>query len=279
MIIVDYNQVFIASIMVQSDHTRSAIDINEVRRMVLNSFRTYRLKFGAQYGEMVIAADSGSSWRKEVFPYYKARRKLDQTESKIDWGAINKALNEIRADLAENLPYKFIRIDRCEADDIIGCLVIRYNQKHLIISKDKDFIQLQIQKNVDQYNPIDKKMIIDDDPTKYLWLHTIKGDRGDGIPNILSGDNCFVTKERQKKITEKRIEELSDSHSELSQSGLVQRNWHRNNMLINLDSTPSDLCQAIITAYEQAKPKSKASLPAYFAKHKLKDLMGALNDF
>lgn len=287
MIIVDFNQVAIASIMMQSDHTRAPLELSHVRRMILNSLRSYKVKFGKTYGEMVIATDARNLWRKAIFPFYKARRKTDQELSPIDWAAINKVIGTLREEFTENLPYKFLHVDQCEADDIIAALVQHCEERHneiglgesvLIISKDKDFIQLH-SPTVWQYNPIDKDyvgrgMI----PDRYLFSHICKGDRGDGIPNVLSADNTFVTGGRQGKLTEKRLQKLDNPDSDIWTEE-VKRNFARNNMLINLMYVPKELTKVIINQYISATPKSRSTLPVYLMKHKLKDLVGAINEF
>ena len=48
----------------------------------------------------------------------------------------------------------------------------------LILSGDKDFIQLQKFENVKQYSPTTKKYVDDLDPKQYVFEHIIKGDKG-----------------------------------------------------------------------------------------------------
>jgi len=152
MIIMDFSQVMLSNIMVQlGNHTNAEIEESMCRHMVLNSIRSYKTKFGEEYGELVIACDNKNYWRRQLFPYYKANRKKNQEASEINWKAIFECLNKIRSELKEVFPFRVIDIESAEADDIIGALCREFgntNQKILILSGDKDFIQLQRYINV-----------------------------------------------------------------------------------------------------------------------------------
>ena len=118
MILIDYSAIAISNIVTQK------LDIQEdmVRHMILNSIRMYRSKFKEKYGEVVIAGDAGNNWRYGAFPQYKAARKKNRKESKMDWQEIFRIINLVWEELCENFPYKTIKVDKCEADDIIGVL-------------------------------------------------------------------------------------------------------------------------------------------------------------
>ncbi len=206
-ILMDYNQVILATLFANiGNHTNAEIDENVIRHMFLNSLRSNRKKFTEDYGEMIVCTDGKNSWRREAFPYYKAGRKKGRDESELDWGELFRIINLLRAELIEYFPYKVLHFDRLEADDIIGVLAHKLgtelnmgSEKVLVLSGDKDYIQLQTYANVDQYNPVLKKWVRDPNPDKYLLEHIIKGDKGDGVPNILSADNAIVIGERQKQ--------------------------------------------------------------------------------
>jgi len=212
VILLDLNQVMLANLLANLDtHTNVKLEENMVRSMILNSIRFYKQKFWAEYGEMVIACDSNNYWRKQIFPYYKANRKKLQAESELNWSEIFEFLDRIQAELKEFFPYKVLDVETCEADDIIGTLIIKELGRHkyvddnvLILSGDKDYIQLQTFDNVEQYDPVKKKWIRHENPVVFLFEHILKGDPGDGIPNILSQDDCFMAGVRQKHMTKKK---------------------------------------------------------------------------
>lgn len=281
MIIVDYNQIAISNIMVSlGAHTNAKIEVSMLRHMILNSIRAANEKFKNEFGELVIACDNTNIWRKKIFPYYKANRKKNKENSAMDWNSIFECLNQIREELKEFFPYKVIDIESAEADDIIGTLTNNFGtemntgEKILILSADKDFIQLHVYGNVKQYDPIRKKWITHNDPVKYLKEHILKGDSGDGIPNVLSPDNCFVIGERQKPLTQKKIDYILNSPD----STTGNKNYQRNLQLIDLSYTPKDIQERVMSEYS-SQNKDRSKLMNYFITHKLKNLMSEIGAF
>jgi hypothetical protein len=264
-------------------HTNAEIDEGMVRHMILNSLRSYRTRFSNQFGELVICCDDKNYWRKDIFPYYKASRKKTREKSELDWNSIFNALNNVRDEIKEFFPYKVIQIDRVEADDIIATIVkkegvfLSENPPILILSGDKDFIQLQIYSNVKQYDPTRKKWISHNNPSTYLKEHVLKGDVSDGVPNVLSPDDTFVMGKRQRPLTKPRLLKLNDINT--IEDKEIQRNWHRNSMLIDLEQIPSSISGQIMKEYEKEKVADRGKLLQYFIDNRLKNLMQNINDF
>lgn len=282
MIILDFNQVAIANLMVQG--TRN-LEINEnlLRHMILNSIRMNRVKFASEYGEMVIACDATDNWRKKYFPYYKANRKVSRDESSVDWKEMFRILNKIREEISEYFPYPTIRVDTAEADDIIATLCHEHGRELggdpiLILSGDKDFQQLQRYSNVDQYDPTRKRWIRCSDPDRFLLEHILKGDASDGIPNVLSSDDTFVAKARQKPLRSKFLDTvMNEGIKSLDED--VKRNYHRNHMLIDLNNVPNDIAAQALYMYEEQSNKGRDKLFNYFIKYKLKNLTECITEF
>ena len=281
MIIVDLNQVMISNYMAQiGNHTNIAVDENLFRHMVLNSIRNINKKHSAEYGELVIACDSARSWRKEVFPYYKANRKKARENSELDWSAVFESLNKVRDELKEFFPYRVIQVEHAEADDIIGSLVHHFHGAPiLIVSGDKDFVQLQTYMNVKQFDPVRKRFITHNNPSQFVKEHIMKGDMGDGVPNFLSKDDTFVTGGRQKPIRSKNLNEWLLQDPEQFCDDTMLRNWKRNEMLVDLNHTPQTIRIQTINQYEEQSSKDRSKLFNYFVDHKLKNLMESIGDF
>ena len=282
MIIFDYNQVAISNLMEQIGSSKTQVDEGLVRHMILNTIRTYVKKFKSEFGpEVVIACDNKNYWRREIFPHYKASRKKTREASGHDWNSIFECLNKVRDELRDNSPYKVITVDTCEADDIIATLVEKYsnNEKVMILSSDKDFAQLQKFKNVEQYSPILKKFIKEPLPAAQLKQLIIRGDKGDGIPNILSADDVFVVGGRQKPITEtKIITWMNQSPKEFCNEDMY-RNYIRNETLIDLTKIPQKLQDEILHKYESTESKTKQDFMNYMIANRLKNLLEVLDDF
>lgn len=282
MILVDLNQVMISNLMAQL-HSRGTdiVDEDLLRHMVLNGIRGYRKKFVEKYGEIVICCDDTNNWRKKLYPYYKAHRKQSRDESSLDWPNIFDCLNVIRDELKEFFPYKHVRVHTSEADDVIGVLCHEFGvelgegtEKILILSGDKDFIQLQKFVNVSQYDPIRKRMIKHKDPHGYMLEHIIKGDRGDGIPNCISDDDTFVSGKRQKPMRQTKLEMIKqDVDNEEWAAG-----YRRNEALIDLSFTPSEIRDQVLEQFNQ-DPGDRSNLFNYFVKRRLNNLVENISEF
>ena len=287
MILVDMSQISLASMMMHLNMNKTTKpDENMVRHMILNSLRMYRSRFKQEYGELVLCFDSRHYWRRDHFPNYKAGRKKGRESSNLDWDAIFGCLNEIKQELKDFFPYKFVEVYGAEADDIIGalCLELEYdNGKTLILSGDKDFIQLHRFNNVSQYSPITKKMMVNDNPHQYLEEHILKGDSSDGVPNVLSPDNTFVDGIRQKPLSKKKIEEWTGEilvPVEMAiPDGEVKRNFQRNQQLIDLSKTPKEIFLACLKEYQDSPEGDRSKLLNYFTKKRLKNLTESIGEF
>ncbi len=281
MILVDLNQVLISNLMAQTrGKAENLPDKEMVRHMVINSLRGFNLKFKSEYGSnIVLCADAGEPWRRDIYPNYKHARRKGRVDSDTDWDNIFNMITEIKNEIAENFPYVMMYIEKAEADDIIATLVKHINEPIMIISGDKDFIQLQTKTNVKQYSPIQKKFVGEGlDPKKFLHEQIIKGDRSDGIPNILSPDDIFLTGEKQRPINKKRLEEWSNV-SNIPLGSETSKYYERNKRLIDLSCIPEELERTIINTYRDYKIPSRSKLLPYFMEHKLKALMTNIGDF
>ena len=284
MILVDLNQVMISNMMMQvGNHQNAQIDENMLRHMILNSLRFNRQKFHREFGELIICADDKNYWRRQVYAYYKAGRRKHREESELDWNSIFQALNKIRDELKEFFPYRVIQIETAEADDIIGTIVHTEGEQLntgsnpiLILSGDKDYIQLHKYANVKQYDPTRKRWISNSNPEMYLHEHILKGDKGDGVPNVLSPDNTFVMNNRQRPVTKKRLLEWADINNMDEE---VKRNYMRNKAVIDLELVPDRIKDQILNEYEAENPKDRSQLLNYFIKNKLRNLMESISEF
>ena len=279
MILIDLSQIMVASTMMSMGKDQTQVDVNMVRHMVLNSLRMYRQKYHNEYGELVLCCDGRHSWRREHFPQYKAARKTNRDADSKDWTQIFGCLDTIKSELREFFPYKYIEIDDAEADDIIGFLAKTQGIPIMIISGDKDFIQLQVRKNVKQYSPITKKLIIDKDPAKYLKEHILRGDSSDGVPNFLSADNCIVDKIRQTPISKKKVELWIDQDPKDFCNEEQLRNYHRNMKLIDLQFTPLNIIDQINQQFDEIPQGKRSGLLNYFIERKLNNFIQDIGEF
>ena len=300
MILLDYSQIVIANVMMN----KRAMSEDFVRHAVLNTIRMYHHKFTKEYGELVVCCDAPDNWRKDAFKYYKAQRKTTRDKSDFDWTELFRLLHKIREEISENFPYKVVYIDKAEADDIIATIVMKREQKAkklwqennnesvtgieelfveqepvLILSSDKDFIQLQKYQNVNQYSPLTKKFLNTDNPDNFLREHILRGDTSDGVPNFLSSDDTFVTDKRQTPLSKKKVSVWSELEPDVFCQGEQLRNYRRNEMLIDFTKIPEWLQINIEDEYVNQPEVGRSRLFNYFIKYKLKNLMEHINEF
>jgi hypothetical protein len=283
MILIDLNQVLLGGLMAQIN-AQKGIKIEEdlVRHMILNTLRYNIKQFKNEYGEVVLCCDNRKYWRKEYFPFYKAGRKKAREKSDLDWHLIFDMLAKFKQELREHFPYKVVDVEGAEADDIIGTLVPLYapHQKVLILSSDGDFLQLQrYGSNVKQYNPSMKKYVKSENPAVELKEKIIRGDKGDGIPNIFSPSDCFVRDLRQKAITKGVIEKYLNEDVDKWESEEARVGFSRNATLIDLTNIPGELKDKIINTYDTVPVASRSGLLNYFIEKKLKNLMDVIEEF
>ena len=288
MILVDLNQVMISNLMMQLKNSSGELSEDMVRHMVLSSLRLYRNKFFKEYGELVICCDDKDYWRKHRFPYYKASRKKDREQSSIDWNAVFTALNNIRDEIRENMPYKVVQVPHAEADDIIATLcdlhgVFKTNgespEQILILSGDKDFVQLQKYVNVDIYSPVQKKFNRVDNPERFLREHIMLGDRGDGVPNFLSPDDTFVEGKRQRPISRKKLSTWTELDPKDFCDEKMLRGYMRNKALVDLSEIPPDIKSQILHTFHNVQTAPRSNIINYFMAKRLKKLMENVQAF
>jgi 5'-3' exonuclease len=293
MILVDFNQTAISNMMMEIGNRKDIeVQVPLLRHMILNSIRSYKQRFGKEFGEIVIACDNQSYWRREYFKYYKAGRKKAREDSGLDWKQIFEALNLIRSEIDVFFPYKVINVEGAEADDVIAVLA-KWSQTNdtssvlfdepkpfLILSGDHDFIQLQKYENVKQFSSIQKKYVKSDmSPEKYLFDHIIRGDKGDGIPNVLSADDSIVTGTRQKAIRSDKVDIWYKDPDEMPQDLEFKTNYERNRNLVSFDCIPTKISDAIINSFEEQPKKDKSKLLTFFVENKMKNMLELIEEF
>jgi hypothetical protein len=287
MILVDFTHVGIASIFAFKSEVTEENDIasltNVIRHALLSTLKSYKKKYGVEYGEMVLACDGSNCWRKSIFPYYKAKRRENREKSDINWQQVFSVFHTLRQEIAETFPYRVIHHDEVEADDIIAVLAsntANTNEKTLIISSDHDFKQLQKYKNVRQWSPLHAKFVECLNPQEYLLEHIARaGD--DGIPNVLSNDDTFVIEGgRQSRMTKNRLDEFISKGRDACQNENELRNWDRNNILINFECIPDLIRESINRLYiDNKQTRDLDKIMNYLIQNRCSLLLNEIEDF
>ncbi len=276
MILIDFSQTIIAGLMAQLKVNDGEISEDLLRHMIINSLRNYQKRYAEEYGEMVLCTDAANPWRRDYFPLYKANRKKARENDSMDWTLIFDTLHKVKMEIKENFPYRYMYVENSEADDIIAVLTKQSKEPVLIVSGDKDFQQLHKYDYVKQWSPNLNKFVVQDRPDEFLKEHTLKGDKSDGIPNILSNDNCFAEGIRQTPLRKA----LFDTYMRITieNDDKYYRNYLRNQTLIDFDFIPEDVESRILNEYDKTTPVT-GKVFDYLRTHRLDDLLTNVEDF
>lgn len=258
MIIFDINQIVINRYHMWSlrndkpENFPEGFDVSELEVHIIDYISKIHWQYGSVYGDVVLAGDGGGrSWRRDIFEHYKASRPKKKKSSSMNWDFIHEFINEFMFKAKSFLKVYYER--GIEADDIIARLVLTNpDEKHLIVSMDKDFFQLH-NENVFQYMPTTKKLVSYGNGKKILKEHIIRGDEIDGIPNILSdGDTFVINTKRQRPMRTDRL----DKYMRMDEGNLdeeVSENFQRNKQLISLYDMPESIVERIDNLIKEEK--------------------------
>lgn len=291
-ILIDYNQLILANVHIGLGTFGDSVNHDMIRHLFLSNLLTIKKKFGKEHKDVIICCDGANTWRRDKFPYYKYKRQQSRADSPLDWKMIFESMDLLKQELSDFFPYPVINVEGAEGDDVIATMVKYYQENELvqdgleissqpimIISSDKDFVQLQRYPNVRQYSSIQKLFVKHPDPKAYLVEHIIRaGD--DGIPNIYSDDDVFVVGKRQTVMTQNRFKEALDQIMSGEISPQLKDNFLRNKMLIDLiNEIPAEINDRILAKYEEQNHKDRSKLLSYFMTNKLRNLMPEITNF
>lgn len=287
MILIDFSAITIANVIeFRTDLMKKSPQ--EMRgilyHVILKSIVSYKKKY-AKYGDVVIAVDSKNSWRKDVFPLYKANRKEKRDADDLDWGAVFEVIRDLEKEIELNMPWKLIKVDKCEADDIVACIIKHesndiFAKDILIVSSDHDYVQLHQHENVKQVSTKTKNLMefTKKEIAEKIIEHIVKGDSGDGVCNILSPSNSLVEGIRQKSVMKARLEEFYKLGKDACKDDFERENWDRNYTLVNFDGIPVDIQENVINKYKEPQTGGKGTAMKFFIAHALRNLMNDLQD-
>jgi hypothetical protein len=238
----------------------------------------FREQFGSKYGDFVLCCDSQLSWRKDIFPFYKIKRKKQRDDSPIDWAGFQTIFSQIKAEFRDHLPYRLVEAEGAEGDDVISVLCEWNAQRTkpepvLIFSSDKDFLQLQKYPEVQQWDKLRERWLICDNPLFFLREKIIRGDSGDGVPNIFSPENSFAVGVRQKPVMTAKVEEWKQRDPVFNFTGEVLERYERNRLLMDLSMIPVPVKAKIANQFLTNAPKPRSGLYNYFVNSRLPELI------
>jgi 5'-3' exonuclease len=220
--------------------------------------------------KVILAEDSSNNWRYDIYKDYKWERKLKRKKSDIKWDIWYEVLNEMLVDIKSTFTNIIsLKVDRCEADDIISILSREIKDDNIVIlSSDKDFHQLLVSQRIKQFKPVVKEYVECINPSKSLQLKILTGDGGDSVLPV----RPRIGPKTAASILESGLEAFLDTDKKL------RENWEMNKKLIDLTQIPENICINVINNFKNYKisPIDTIVLFKFFNKHKLRKL---LNDW
>lgn len=277
MILLDYSQVAIAGYFAHYRDEKPSIGL--FRHVVLQSILSTLTRFKRDYGQLVVCCDGPNYWRTQVFPLYKASRKRDMDSSDFDWKELFHYLSVIREEIRVNFPYRVLRVEEAESDDVIAVLASR-GGPNVIVSGDKDFKQLHGIPFVRQWSPFTKDFVTVFDAKASLREHVLRGDPNDGIPNFLSDDDAiFNPDKRQKSITRKKLTAWMEQDPSTFETEQMRKGFQRNETLIDFSKIPERVVERINSEFDSYQVPDRSRMFDYFRTNQLSKLMPSIQDF
>lgn len=252
--------------------------------------------FSREEADHVVFCLEGESWRKTIYPQYKAGRRLARQELTEAEQEENKLIYEAYEDFCQFLTTQtnctVLQNPIAEADDLIARWVALHPQDlHTIISSDSDFHQL-LAPNVEIYNGItDQRMNLEGwwndrdqpvlekktgepkeaiDPEYALFMKCIRGEKGKESDNIDSAYPGVREKNTKKKkgiraaFEDRNIKGLDWNNfmqerwaGKDGKDRIVAEEYQRNVLLIDLTAQPDDVKEYIDSTIKEAQgPKN-----------------------
>jgi len=273
MVLLDLSGIILPPLIDYYSKEKEQISEKVVRNVILHKLFEYKLKY--KHPKVVVALDSKAYWRKDIFPYYKENRNAARDKSIFNWSEYYKIFDGLKQELKENIPYTFLEVSKCEADDIIYVLAANVNKELIIVSGDKDLIQVQYRNQLAKQwsNKQYKYLALDD---YCLKTHVIKGDSADGIPNIFSDDDTIITPgKRQVSVTKSTLANFNINTC----SDSVRQKYERNLALIDLSQIPKSYFKSILESYINYPFNiGKGTLQQYLIKHQIMTYIDRLRE-
>lgn len=146
---------------------------------------------------LVFDGKGSSTNKKYIYPEYKANRGITRI---TNWDIFENQNEESEAitnqlvrliDYLKCLPVDMVSVDKVEADDVIGYLSNQFDREVVIVSTDRDYLQL-VSDKVMVYSPkkkifYDKQVVLKEygvTPQNFLNQKVVIGDNGDNVPGV-----------------------------------------------------------------------------------------------
>jgi 5'-3' exonuclease len=180
-LVLDGNELFMKAVFVWRKNRKISLSYF----FLLQLFKYIKL---IKADKIYIVADGGSSWRKGIYPEYKANRKERRdAHTDINWDTVFAEYTQILQNIQAFTPMHTIRIHNIEGDDIISYLCRYSGDEVTVVSQDRDIQQLLILPGIKIYSPRKQDFITPSAKTALIADTKMRqGDVSDNIPKANS---------------------------------------------------------------------------------------------
>lgn len=234
MILVDFSALAYQAMYSAVSATNPRLDGDKYRTEDFAPFMVYRVMESLfdistrfrNCGGIVICLDGDGqrNWRKTYYPMYKSSRPKERRASQINFTEVYEVINDIIHLLETACPYKVVRVPEAEGDDVVMVLA-REAAGHgdtMIVSCDKDMIQMQKYPGIQQYSYMSQKYVTYEDKHEnsmddWLLEHVVLGDAADDVPRIVDG----------LKFSSAFAKYIEEHGLQLTESDVRNTNWEQ----------------------------------------------------
>lgn len=198
---------------------------------------------------VLVACDSQNNWRKDIYPQYKGNRDKEKDQY---YPNVIEAIKLTEEFLNTCTSIPAIYVPRAEADDIIAISSKRSSIDTVIVSSDKDFIQL-LDDKTRLYSPTLKNERTTTNKDFDLFEKCIRGDRGD---NILSAYPYVKKKKLEFAWNDKLMMANLMEEKRKVDGKKVGDCFEFNKKLIDFNAIPQDIQNMIVSRLDDLSDPS-----------------------
>ena len=199
--------------------------------------------------EIILAVDDKRSWRKVYWNRYKESREGKRQVAKIDWNVFHKEFESFGNEIQNYLPFKVLKIQSAEADDIIGVICLEKTEKEfVVISNDEDFLQLTSDR-VRLYHPLKMTYVSVPDTELFIVEKCLTGQAKDDIFNIKTPIDWPKGKRKPGfgEVSAKKV--IKDGYENWLKKEKLEERFHLNRVLIDLKLIPNVVKSRVLNEY------------------------------
>lgn len=248
----------VSNLFFRAQHVTHGDAFTKAGMALLIVFRSLRkLHREMKVDHMVFCAE-GRSWRYEIFPEYKLKRKLDRatknTKEKEEDEVFLSVLDDFITFISEKTRCTLLQSQGVEADDFVARWIqLHPNDEHVILSGDSDFIQL-LAPNVSIVDGVQERIISINGVKNYKgeeMVFTIDPSKG---KLKVSGTIAEMTKKHN--AAEKEKKKKDPAYKPVEFSFTPEPEWHKKALFIKC--IRGDTSDGIFSAYPGVRYEGSA---------------------